>query len=275
MGPCKSVDTVEMVRRSRKGDRVAFGELVKAYQNAAFATAISCVRSRDDAEDVVQDAFVAAYCKLAQLRDPRYFGIWLRRIVTRRALGSVRASRKTRLVSDETDEGQAALAHVSAGRHAHAGRKAELSGLVQALPEKYREPLLVYYLNDFSYADVARYLGLPATTVKGRLQRARRKLRAQLREDEPEEFAMDRVNVKDRVGETITRIVRQEVHERVGLDDVRNVVVFCGIECDVEVCQADGPDVIITGSKTSIGFTEEEARQSVARIDGGEVGEVV
>lgn len=66
------------------GDANAFEPLVRRYQNAAFAVAMGFLRDRTDAEDVVQDAFVAAYCKLSQLKDPATFGSWLHRIVVNR-----------------------------------------------------------------------------------------------------------------------------------------------------------------------------------------------
>ena len=57
------------VERCLAGNAQAFEPLVRRYQNAAFATALRYVRSRVDAQDIVQDAFVAAYCRLGQLRD--------------------------------------------------------------------------------------------------------------------------------------------------------------------------------------------------------------
>jgi len=69
--------TAELVLRSRRGDRAAFTELVRRYENAAYATALTYTHHVEDAQDIVQDAFVIAYCKLAQLREPEHFGTWL------------------------------------------------------------------------------------------------------------------------------------------------------------------------------------------------------
>ena len=78
------------VERCLTGNAQAFEPLVRHYQNAAFATALRYVRSRVDAQDIVQDAFVAAYCRLGQLRDRERFGGWLMHIVANRCKGWLR-----------------------------------------------------------------------------------------------------------------------------------------------------------------------------------------
>ena len=75
---------VQCMQQCLKGPSDAFEPLVRRYQNAAYAVALNYMRDPLDAQDVVQDAFVAAYCKLAQLRDPAVFGGWLRQIVVTR-----------------------------------------------------------------------------------------------------------------------------------------------------------------------------------------------
>ena len=65
-----SSEQVELIRQCRDGNAEAFAPLVRRYQNAAYAVALGYVRDPHEAEDIVQDAFVAAYCKLGQLREP-------------------------------------------------------------------------------------------------------------------------------------------------------------------------------------------------------------
>jgi len=259
-------EDAELVRCTRNGDRTAFAELVRRYGNAAYATALTYVHNREDAQDIVQDAFIAAYCKLVQLREPRQFGSWLRSIVRTRALEWLRRARTLRLAFDATEATQVELANASAKGFAAARESEELWEAVYGLPEKYREVVLMYYLNDFSYREIADFMGLRETTVNGRLSQSRMKLKGQLSPEETEGLTMNRAHVEKKVEETVAKIAREELHETIPLGDTENVVLFCGIEADIEICQAEGENVILTGSKASIGFTEEEAKKSVAGI---------
>src|SRR3954467_10381648 len=76
----------ELVLRAQTGARVAFGELVRRFQGAVFAAALTKLRDAGEAQELAQEVFVHAMRKLPQLRDPRCFAGWLRRITTRMAI---------------------------------------------------------------------------------------------------------------------------------------------------------------------------------------------
>ena len=255
-----------LVRRSRAGDTEAFTELVRKYENAAYATALNCVRSMEDAQDIVQDAFIAAYCKLVQLRAPERFGSWLRAIVHTRSMEWIRRQRTIPISACAMGAIYEDLVARSAQQYAREQRYGDLWDAVHALPEKYREVVLMYYLNDFSYNDIAHFMGLPVSTVKGRLQQSRIKLREHLSPTETEEIAMSRPQVEKKVAETICKIVREEIQQTIPLGDTEHIVLYCGVDADIEICHTDGDDVILTGTKSSIGLSEEDARASVAGI---------
>jgi RNA polymerase sigma-70 factor (ECF subfamily) len=261
-----ATEDAALVRRSRTGDTEAFTQLVRKYENLAYATALNCVHRIADAEDIVQEAFIAAYCKLVQLRAPERFGSWLRAIVHTRAMEWIRRQRTIPISACTMDTAQVGLAQVSARRYASERQNADLWDAVYALPEKYREVVLMYYLNDFSYKQIADFVGLPVSTVKGRLQQSRIKLRAELSPIETEEWIMSRAHVEKKVEEAICAIVREEIQQTIPLGDTDHIVLFCGVDADIEICRTDGDDVVLTGAKTSIGFSEEDARASVAGI---------
>jgi len=245
------------------GDREAFAQLVRGYEDAAYATALSYVHSMDDAKDIVQEAFIIAYCKLAQLREPESFGSWFRAIVRARCLEWVRSQRTTAYTVGMAPSD---LAEVSVRRYATERRDLDLWDAVYALPEKYREVVLMYYLDDLSYEEIADFMGLPVTTVKGRLQQSRVKLREHLSPEERGELAMKRAKVGKEVEEAICKIGREEVHLSVPLGDTEHIVLFFGVDADVEICHTDGDELVLTGTKSSIGFSEEEARASVEKV---------
>jgi RNA polymerase sigma factor (sigma-70 family) len=127
--------TAELVLRSRRSDRAAFTELVRRYENAAYATALTYTHHVEDAQDIVQDAFVIAYCKLAQLREPEHFGTWLGTIVRRQALEWLRREQADRFAHEasETVVGDLAdLAWVC-------GRTSTSSGVVRPIFRTSRE----------------------------------------------------------------------------------------------------------------------------------------
>lgn len=263
MASSRRKDDAVLVLRSRKGDREAFAQLVRRYENAAYATALSYVHSTDDAKDIVQEAFIIAYCKLAQLREPESFGSWFRAIVRARCLEWVRSQRTTAYTVGMAPPD---LAEASVRRYAAERRDLDLWDAVYALPEKYREVVLMYYLDDLSYEEIADFMGLPVTTVKGRLQQSRVKLREHLSPEERGELAMKRAKVGKEVEEAICKIGREEVHLTVPLGDTEHIVLFFGVDADVEICHTDGDELVLTGTKSSIGFSEEEARASAEKI---------
>src|SRR5215211_8012067 len=79
-------EVIELVERAKTGDREAYGELVVRFQNSVYAMALARVRDPLEAQELAQDVFVHAMRKLPQLRDPRCFAGWLRRITARMAI---------------------------------------------------------------------------------------------------------------------------------------------------------------------------------------------
>ena len=79
-------EVTELVRRAQAGERTAFGELVTRFEGAVYAMALARVRDATEAQELAQEVFVHAMRKLPQLRDPRCFAGWLRRITVRMAI---------------------------------------------------------------------------------------------------------------------------------------------------------------------------------------------
>ena len=256
----------ELVRRARGGDREAFGQLVRRYQGAAYAAAVGLLGSHEDALDVVQDAFMAAYCGLGRLRDGKQFGPWLRTIVRRRVLDRIRSRRSARMALSAMADTESAVIRSSSGDYDRQRRRAELWEAVEALPEKYREVVLLHYVEHWPYKRIAAFTGLPVSTVKGRLQVARGRLKERLQAVEEGVATMEPTEVDRKVQEAICRIATEEIHETIPLGDTDNIVLYYAVHADIEICHTDGNDVILTGTKASIGHSEEDARASAAGI---------
>ena len=257
-------DDTHNVRLCLDGNANAFEPLVRRYQNAAFAVALGYLRDRADAEDVVQDAFVSAFCKLSQLKDPAVFGSWFHRIVVNRCKEWVRRSgigRKVRV--DANPEGLRDEYAISDRIHRKYIERLEVWDEVEQLPEHYRQVVTLYYYTGFSLKEIAAFLEIPESTVRGRLYQSRIRLREALSPQEKETIAMSQIDVTAEVQDVVCKLAREDFEETIDMGDVENIVLYCGVSTEVEIVRTDGEQLLVRGSKIGLGYTEEEARQNL------------
>ncbi len=169
----------QLADRIRIGDTEALGELYDRYAGTATATALRVVGSREDAEDVVHDAFVAVWRKIDRFDAERgALRAWLMTVVRNRAIDRVRA-RRASIDLDDADERsllrtgpnptmEEALTRASAG---------DLRAAMASLPDDQRRALELAYFEGYTYREVAELTGVPAGTANGRLRLALGKLR--------------------------------------------------------------------------------------------------
>lgn len=257
-------DDTYNVRRCLEGNANAFEPLVRRYQNAAFAVAIGFLRDRTDAEDVVQDSFVAAYCKLSQLKDPAIFGSWLHRIVVNRCKEWVRRNRTSRLVRVDADSESVHDEYpVAAQNHQKYIESLEIWDEVERLPEHYREVVRLYYYTGFSLKEIAAFLEIRESTARGRLYQSRIRLRDALSPQEKETIAMSQIDVTEDVQDVVCRIVKEDFEETIETGDLENIVLYCGVKTEVDIVPAQGNQVVVKGTKTALGMTDDEAQSNV------------
>lgn len=193
-----SVDAVPdevLVARLRAGESALFETLMRRHNRRLFRAARSIVKSDDDAEDVMQEAYVQAFAHLSQFEGRAKFATWLTRIAVHAALARLRKQREL-LVDTEEDvdvdgvspEDEVARREVSA----------LLQPMVDALPQSFRSVFVLRAVEGLSVAETALCLELREETVRTRFFRARQllqlSLEEQLRNAEPElfEFRLDR-----------------------------------------------------------------------------------
>lgn len=173
----------ELVELARRGDRVAFGALVERHRAAVFRTALAVCRSHPDAEEIAQDAFVAAWRAIGSFRGDAQFRTWMLGIAWRRALD--RRESMWRRLKRFVSTGEAVPdveGPASPEQQLVAGRLArDVRELVAALPATLRDPLLLVAARTCTYEEMAVLLGVPAGTLKWRVMEARRRLKAMLR----------------------------------------------------------------------------------------------
>jgi RNA polymerase sigma-70 factor (ECF subfamily) len=171
-------DEAQLLERVQQGDAAAFDKVVRIYLARAYAVAFRVLRNREDAEDLTQEAFIAALTNIAAFDIRRPFGPWLFRIVVNRALNALkaRALRRTDPIPQDYEaEGvspEAALEQNEAGRR--------LTEALSGLPERRELIVRLFELEGFSSDEIGEMLDLPAGTVRWHLHEARAALRAAL-----------------------------------------------------------------------------------------------
>lgn len=168
----------QLVERVRRGDVQAFGELVRRYQRRALAIAYRVLGHAHDAEDIVQDSFIAALDRLDDFEITRPFGPWFFRIVVNRS-HNAHAARQVRSTEPLNDD------LVGGGQSpAHGVEQAELRRRIgealDELSERQRLVVQLHELDEFSTAEVAAMLDIAEPTVRWTLHAARKRLRAEL-----------------------------------------------------------------------------------------------
>lgn len=166
----------ELLARCATGDHLAAAELVRRFRSYAMHLAVRIVNDRHLAEDAVQEAFLAAFDRLSDLRTPAAFPGWLRQIVRTHAM---RARRRVE-AGGRPDARTRSRSGLPAQRIEDEEIRALVRAALKALPAQTRETAELYYLNELDHYRVADVLDVPPGTVKRRLHDARRQLRDEL-----------------------------------------------------------------------------------------------
>src|SRR5580700_10758161 len=173
------MDLEQLVRRAARGDVKAFVALTQRFQHFAFGSALALVRDFQQAEDVVQEAFVAAWKALPTLAEPAAFPGWLRGIVRHHAFRVLRRKQLHAVPLAEAEElpnDDPPADHILEQRHQAAAALAAIS----ELPDTLREPAALFFIHECSHQDIAAFLGLSAATVNNRLHAARSRLKRRI-----------------------------------------------------------------------------------------------
>jgi len=181
-------DEMALVYSAKQGDMAAFEELIERHTVMIFRIAMHITGSREDAEDVVQDAFLKAIQNLQRFEERARFSTWLTRIAVNGALTKLRRSRRSQTISidDEADDSMSLGDRISDWRpnpeqYYNASQLRELlQEALASLPDRCRVVFLFRDVEGVSIADTAGMLGLSVPNVKSRLLKARLNLRQSL-----------------------------------------------------------------------------------------------
>lgn len=189
----------ELVNRSMRGDKTAYRELFEAYYSRAYSLAYSIMRNNEDAEEVLQEAFVKAYLALPKFKGDSSFYTWLYRIVRNMAIDVKR--KMARRPSSDYELDERVHSAVDNGTNAliqdpekKLENKEALSYVQRALgklKEEQRTILLLREVDGFSYDEISDITGINSGTVMSRLFYARKALQKIMQEQESQEVFID------------------------------------------------------------------------------------
>ncbi|MFV1949317.1 MAG: RNA polymerase sigma factor [Anaerolineales bacterium] len=184
----------DLVRRAQEGDNGAFSELVRSHQQFAYNVALRAVNNNQDAEDIVQEAFVRVWKSLSRFRLDARFRTWLYRIVMNLCYNQLPRLKKAPEMLDEDREGQWNKDNGQTGDPAGSLEHKEALELVQRqiqkLPGQYQIMLLLLIQENCTYAEISEIMDLPLGTVKTGLFRARKRLKDAVTQAQEEKVSL-------------------------------------------------------------------------------------
>jgi RNA polymerase sigma factor (sigma-70 family) len=223
-------DIEKVIKQAQAGDEAAFTSIVMSFQDMAVGYAFSIIRDFHMAEDVAQESFVSAYLSIRQLKEPAAFAGWFRRIIFTQCNRVTR--RKTPIIDALEDNVEAASNEPRVDILLENEQSEEkLINLVNSLPEAQRTAITLSFIGGYSQKEISAFLGVPVSTIKSRLHKAKANLRGKLMEKARESLRGQRPSrspdfvkrVRDLLGhaaagnsEIVTRLIQNDasiIHE--------------------------------------------------------------
>lgn len=167
----------DILDRCIRGENKAYEEIYTLYSRSMYNVALRLVKDRDEAEDVLQDAFISAFSHLTSFHGNASFGAWLKRIVINKSINHLKKKRteplsdEVDIVDQETDFTDYELDQLSVQR---------IKSALMELPEGYRTVLSLYLLEGYDHQEIAGILDISVGTSKSQYNRAKKRLKESL-----------------------------------------------------------------------------------------------
>lgn len=164
------------INKAKKGDNIAFQELIEEEKAKLYRTAYLYVKDENDALDIVQETVYKAYIAIKKVKEEQHFSTWLTRILINNALDFLK--KKSRIIIPIES-----LEHPSHVREEQHEENMDLLHAIDQLESRYKTVIILRYYNDYTIKQIAETLKCPEGTVKTNLHRALSKLKIDLREE--------------------------------------------------------------------------------------------
>ncbi|MGK7396313.1 MAG: RNA polymerase sigma factor [Candidatus Cyclobacteriaceae bacterium M3_2C_046] len=172
----------DLIEACIAGSREAQYQLYKSYAKAMYNICYRIVNDFDEAEDVLQDAFIQAFNNLPSFKSTGSFGSWLKRIVVNTALNHLKKKSRFMLV-DEFDENIPADQDNSLSDQQAVLNVEKIKKAIQKLPDGFRIVFSLYLLEGYDHGEIGQILNISVSTSKSQYLRAKKKLKEILKEE--------------------------------------------------------------------------------------------
>ncbi len=170
---------IDVVEKCKANDRKAQMQLYKQYCEGMFCVAMRYVQDANDAEDVIQEAFIKAFQKIHQFKGEVTFGAWLKRIVINKSIDFLKGKKQHLVTLDEnclqvSDDDDWTVDHGVTIDH--------VKSAIEKLPEKYKYVVMMFLIEGYDHKEIAQVLKLTETASRTRLLRGKSYLKEVLKE---------------------------------------------------------------------------------------------
>lgn len=170
---------ISLIRRCKRGDRLAFEQLLQMHEHTLYRLCFGYVRSREEALDIMQEVYIKIYQAIHIFDESRPILPWMKKITINTCLNYCRDQKRHRQISLDDDRNDWDLSATLASdvdiEEIACARDMQgtINQCIQLMPEKYKMSLVLRYIEDMSYAEIADILEQPLGTVKSNLARGR------------------------------------------------------------------------------------------------------
>ncbi len=172
----------EWVQAVLAGDKQAYAHIINKYKNPLYGTILRMTKNPHDAQDLVQEAFIKVYEQLEKYNQTGSFSGWLYRVAINHCMDEFRKKRY-QMKQVEMDSVHDVNAEHPEVVFMKKEKSRQLERLIGTLPEDERLIILLRYINELSYDAISDLVGVPLSTVRNKLHRAKRKMRKMVKRE--------------------------------------------------------------------------------------------
>lgn len=170
-----------VIEACKKGNRLAQYTLYNQYSRAMYNLAFRMMNNKEDAEDMLQDAFTDAFAKLGTFRYESTFGAWLKSILINKCINQLK-KKKIDLVTANIPE--STIENDNSDEFSYRGDVQKIFRTIENLPDGYRIVFTLYLLEGYDHSEIGSILGISESTSKTQYHRAKIKLKKLLGEED-------------------------------------------------------------------------------------------
>ncbi|MEW9080318.1 sigma-70 family RNA polymerase sigma factor [Terrisporobacter glycolicus] len=171
------MEDILLVKKAIKGDREAFEDLINMYFDRLYKEAYLRCKHEEDAKEIVQETIYKAYRNIKSLKEPKYFKTWLSKILINVSNDYMRKNGMIELEHDENDYVK------KVHNDDQIEIKMDLYNAMDELEDKYKDVIILRYIEDLKIEDISEILERPVNTIKTHIRKAIKDMKNLLKED--------------------------------------------------------------------------------------------